>query len=120
MKEIWKEQCEAAVQIEEKFGVEKALGYLIGEKFADFLKRADQDPERADELPAFIARIRDLFEPRQIRSFLDTVQHLGPLGHVSTPEEYENMRLSGMIPDDPVQATEEILAVERIRKLLLE
>lgn len=119
VKEIWKDQCEAAVRIEEDFGVEKALGYLIGEKLSNFLKISDRDPEWAEELPLFIARIRNLFEPSKIRTFLDTVEHLGAMGHVTTREEYEKMRLSGMISDDPVQATEEILMVERIRKLLL-
>jgi hypothetical protein len=120
MREIWKDQCEAAVRIEEDFGVEKALGYLVGEKLCNFLKISDQNPEWAEELPAFIARIRELFEPSKIRMFLDTVEHLGAMGHVATREEYEKMRLFGMISDDPVQATEEILMVERIRKLLLE
>jgi hypothetical protein len=31
--DIWKEQCEAARQIEAEFGTQKALSYLIGEKF---------------------------------------------------------------------------------------
>ncbi|MGH7354686.1 MAG: hypothetical protein ACRELS_08960 [Candidatus Rokuibacteriota bacterium] len=30
--EIWIEQCEAAWDIREAFGLQKALGYLIGEK----------------------------------------------------------------------------------------
>jgi hypothetical protein len=33
---IWIEQCEAARDIREGFGVEKALGYLIGEKLLNY------------------------------------------------------------------------------------
>ncbi len=41
--EIWKEQCDAARQIEAEFGTEKALDYLIGEKFLNFLQAAETD-----------------------------------------------------------------------------
>ena len=30
---IWIDQCEAALDIKDAFGLEKAIGYLIGEKF---------------------------------------------------------------------------------------
>jgi hypothetical protein len=40
---IWIEQCRAARDIEDEFGVPKALTYLIGEKFLDFLDAADDD-----------------------------------------------------------------------------
>ena len=36
---IWNEQCEAAKGIEAEFGTDKALDYLIGEKFIKFLER---------------------------------------------------------------------------------
>ena len=34
---IWIDHCHAAGDIREKFGHQKALGYLIGEKFLNFL-----------------------------------------------------------------------------------
>lgn len=40
------------------------------------------------------------------------------MGHVCTDEQYETFRLSGAIPDDPVGEAEDIILVERIRKLL--
>jgi hypothetical protein len=42
--EIWVEQCEAARDIREAFGLQKAPGYLIGEKLLNFLRAADEDP----------------------------------------------------------------------------
>ena len=39
---IWIEQCEAARTIEDEFGTDKALAYLIGEKFLNFLEAADR------------------------------------------------------------------------------
>ena len=32
-RDIWIEQCEAAEEIRENFGKEKAIGYMVGEKF---------------------------------------------------------------------------------------
>ncbi len=37
---IWVEQCEAAQGIEDEFGTQKALEYLVGEKFLNFLEAA--------------------------------------------------------------------------------
>lgn len=35
---IWIEQCEAAENIEGEFGTQKALDYLVAEKFLNFLE----------------------------------------------------------------------------------
>jgi hypothetical protein len=53
---IWIEQCGAARRIREAYGVDKALGYLIGEKLLTFLEAADRDPAFAAELPQFVKR----------------------------------------------------------------
>ena len=39
---IWIEQCEAACGIEDEFGAQKALKYLVAEKFLNFLEAADR------------------------------------------------------------------------------
>jgi hypothetical protein len=38
---IWIAQCEGARDIRERFGADKAMGYLIGEKFLDFIQASD-------------------------------------------------------------------------------
>ena len=43
--EIWIEQCEAAKGIEDEFGTQKALEYLVGEKFLNFLEAAESDAD---------------------------------------------------------------------------
>ena len=43
--QIWIEQCEAAKGIESEFGTQKALSYLIGEKFINFLEAAEGDAD---------------------------------------------------------------------------
>ena len=116
---IWIEQCDAARDIREAFGLEKALGYLIGEKFLNFLDVADQDPIWAGELPAFVAEIKQIFMPSEIRAYLDGVRRVGALGHVASDEAYEEMRSAGVIDENPVEWAEQILLLERMKALLL-
>ena len=54
---IWIEQREAARGIEEEFGTQRALAYMIGEKFINFLEASDAKPEFRAELLAFVAFI---------------------------------------------------------------
>ena len=116
---IWRDQCEAARDIKEAFGLEKAIGYLIGEKFLNFLRAADQDPDFAGEVAPFVEEIRTIFQPSEIRAYLEAVHRVGPLGHVASDEEYEEMREAGAVDEDPVRWAREILLVERVKKLLL-
>jgi hypothetical protein len=116
---IWIDQCEAAQNIKERYGLQKALGYLIGEKLAAFIEASDRDPGYTEELPKFIAEIKEIFKPWEIREYLDNVQRIGTFGHVCTDEQVEIFRAAGAIPDDPVEDAEEILLVERMKKLLL-
>jgi hypothetical protein len=60
---IWIEQCEAARGIEDEFGAQKALDYLVGEKFVNFLDAAETHAEFREEIPAFVAEIKTIFEP---------------------------------------------------------
>lgn len=60
---IWQEQCEATRAIRERFGVEDALDYLVGEKLLNFAEAADRDPDFAAELPCFQAAVWDIFNP---------------------------------------------------------
>jgi hypothetical protein len=72
---IWIELCEAAEDICERFGLQNALQYLIGEKLFSFVHAAEQDDDFAAELPAFVAEIRRIFSPAVIRHFLDELEH---------------------------------------------
>jgi hypothetical protein len=63
---IWIEQCKVARGIEDDFGTDKALAYLIGEKFLSFLEAAETDAEFRAEIPAFVAEIKTIFERWQL------------------------------------------------------
>ena len=95
--EISIEQCEAARDIREALGLQKALGYLIGEKLLNFLRAADEDPAFAGELPRFVEEIKQIFDRAEIQTYLDTVHRVGALAHTASDEAYEEMREAGAI-----------------------
>ncbi|HEV8574984.1 MAG TPA: hypothetical protein VGR43_09785 [Dehalococcoidia bacterium] len=117
--EIWIEQCEAARDIRDAFGLQKALGYLIGEKLLNFLRAADEDPAFAGELPRFVEEITRIFDRAEIQTYLDTVHRVGTLGHTASDAAYETLRDAGAIEEDPVEWAESILLIERAKTLLL-
>ena len=119
---IWIEQCEAAEQIEGEFRTQRALDYLIGEKFLNFLEAAETDAEFRAEIPAFVAEIKSIFEPWQLAQYLETARETEPFDpslfeddDETEPEEVEDMR-----KDDIRQCTRDLLLVERAREWLLE
>ena len=128
---IWIEQFEAAQNIEDDFGTQKALEYLVGDKFLNFLEAAETDKDFRSEIPAFVAKIKTLFERWQLDAYLETAKESEPfdpslfepqssdlLGEEKIEfdaEEVENMR-----NDDIRQCTRDLLLVERAREWLLE
>ena len=75
---IWIEQCQAAKGIEDEFGTQKALAYLVGEKFLNYLEAAEKDSTFQAELPAFVAEIKRIFEPWQLAECLEKARQTEP------------------------------------------
>ena len=48
--DIWIAQCDAARDIRDAWGTNKALEYLIGEKFLNYLRASDSSSDRAERL----------------------------------------------------------------------
>jgi hypothetical protein len=121
---IWIEQCEAAEGIRERFGLEDALHYLIGEKLLSFVDAAEQDHDFAAELPAFVAEIRRLFSAAEIRHFLNDLEREKYLA----PADMEDYIIDDLDEGDdeeqylgnPVSGANELLRFLRIRQLLTE
>jgi len=114
---VWVEQCDAARAIEDEFGTDRALAYLVGEKFINFLSAAETDEGFRAEIPAFVAEIRKLFERWQLAAYLDTARKTERFD----PSDY----------DDPGEAefarrlelresANDLLLVERTREWLVE
>ncbi len=128
---IWIEQCEAAQGIEDEFGIQKALEYLVGEKLLNFLEAAESDPNFQAEIPAFVARIKEIFEPWQLAQYLETARETEPFDpglfeprqHSALGDEeieFDAEEVEEMRKDDIRQCTRDLLLIERAREWLLE
>ena len=118
-RKMWVKQCEAAENIEAKYGTEKAMGYLIGEKLLNFLDVAETKPEWQAQIPLFIAEIKKLFEPWKIAEFLETPRRLGALGHVADDEGHEMFRKQVDEADNVREDARNLRLLEWARELLL-
>jgi hypothetical protein len=115
---IWAEQCEAARGIEDEFGTCKALDYLVGEKFLNFLDAADAHAEFRAEIPAFIAEIKTIFEPWQLAEYLETIRQTDPFD----PSLYddEDPEIAEMERQAAIRhCASDLLLVERAKEWLL-
>ena len=72
--DIWLEQCSATVGIRERFGLLSAFDYLVREKLINYAEAAAKHPEFARELPRFVAEVRRIFDPAEIREHLARIE----------------------------------------------
>lgn len=113
---IWTEQCEATRGIADEFGTLRALEYLIGEKFLNFLEAAETNAAFRSEIPSFVAEIKTIFEPWQLAEYLATARQSEPFDAslYEDPEETEMERKY-----DIRQSAKDLLLVERAKERLL-
>lgn len=120
---VWIEQCEAAKGLEAEFGAQRALDYLVGEKFLNFLEAAETDAEFREEIPAFVAEIKSVFERWQLAQYLETARETEPfdpsLFEGADEDEYSAEAVEEMRLDDIRQSTRDLLLIERAREWLL-
>jgi hypothetical protein len=115
---IWIEQCEAAKAIEDEFSTQKALAYLVGEKFLNFLEAAEKDSTFQAGLPAFVAEIKRLFEPWQLAECLEKARQTEPFD----PSIYEDADADDIEMErkaDLRRCAADLLVVERAKAWLL-
>jgi len=119
---IWIDQCAAAEDIRQTFGLENAVSYLIGEKLFTFLMVSEQDPQFAAEVSAFADEIRRLFSATEISDYF---HHLERARFFAPPDpDLDSDDLDGDIEDEPwhqnpVRGAEELLRFSRAQHLLL-
>jgi hypothetical protein len=115
---IWIEQCEAARGIEDEFGTQKTLAYLVGEKFLNYLEVAEKDPTFQAEVPAFVAEIKGIFEPWQLAEYLQIARQTEPFDPTiyeeADPEDIKMERKA-----DLRRCAADLLLVERAKEWLL-
>lgn len=114
---MWNEQCDAAEGIRDRFGWQKAAGYLIGEKLVGYLNHgpALSQPDQQ----AFRARVLEIFPREHIEEYFSQTQRSGPLSHIVDQEQYGEMVSLGMVETSPAAAAADLLAIEKARQLLL-
>ena len=114
---IWIEQCQVARGIEGEFGTQKALSYLVGKKFINFLEAADDSPGFRADIPAFVAEIKMIFERWQLAKFLETARQTEPFD----PSAYDDEDDAEMERQVELRrSVADLLLVERARGWLLE
>jgi hypothetical protein len=123
---IWIEKCDAARMIEDEFGTDKALRYLIGEKFLDYLEAAERLPDFRAEIPAFVAEIKTIFETWQLAEYLKTARQSEPLdpslyddADEDEDEEIDPEFIEMERQDDLRRRAADLLLVEQARGWLL-
>jgi len=118
---IWIEQCAATEDVRQRFGLESALDYLIGEKLFSFVGASEQDPEFAEQLPAFVAEIQRLFTAGEIGAYLERLERskfLAPVGPDLEMDDLDEEADEEPWPDHPVLGAQELLRFYRVRQLL--
>ena len=120
---IWIEKCDAARMIEDEFGTDKALRYLIGEKFLDYLEAAERLPDFRAEIPAFVAEIKAIFEQWQLAEYLEKAgwtEPFDPSLYDEDDEDYDPEFVEMERKDNLRRAANELLLIERAKEWLLE
>ena len=118
--EIIAEWIEAARGIEDDYDVAKAMGYLIGEKFLNFLEVAEKDSEWRETIPTFVTEIKALFEPWKITEFLSTPCRLGPMGHTISEEGHRAFREQMTEEEQIREDARNLMLLEWAKELLME
>jgi hypothetical protein len=112
--QIWIEQCEAARTIRERFGLQAAFDYAVGEKLMNFVSAASERPAFARELPRFVSEVRRMFSADEIRC------HLSRLEREQTEREAENRETDEdeFHYESPARAAERVRQFASIKDLL--
>lgn len=87
---IWIEHCQTARRIKDTFGVPQALDYLIADKLLKFVGATEDDAGFRDELPAFAAEIKTIFEPWQLAAYFGEALREKPIDWEAVVDEEED------------------------------
>ncbi len=96
------------------------MGYLIGEKFLNFLEVAENNGEWRKLIPDFVAEILSIFEPHQLVEYLDTPRRLGALGHAASEEAHRMLRADLDESEKAREDARNLMLLEWARELLLD
>ena len=75
-------------------------------------------PELMKDRDLFVAKIREIYEPYEIKGFLDNIMAFGAAEQFLTEDEYEEWLDKGALEKDIVDESEDILILEEMKELL--
>jgi hypothetical protein len=113
--EIWVEQYYAARAIKRRYGVKAAFDYVVAEKLLNFADAAASRPEFAKELPRFVAWIRGLFTPQEMRTHLARIER-EQAQYAAENDEFDND--AELIRESPAAAAERARRFATVKELL--
>ena len=114
MHEIWVEQCDAAQNIKLRYGLNGAFDYVVGEKLLNFASAACQYPEFARELPQFVARVRRMFTPEEMRAQIARIERQQLEEDACSEEDDDDF-----LRESPAAAAERARQFATIKELLI-
>ena len=118
--EIWVEQCNATHEIKLRYGVKAAFDYLVAEKLLNFADAATSRPEFASELPRFVACVRGLFTPQEMRTHLARIER-GQTEYAAENDDEEDNQFDDdeeLIRESPAAAAERARQFAIVKELL--
>ncbi|MGC2208820.1 MAG: hypothetical protein WA532_01815 [Candidatus Korobacteraceae bacterium] len=113
--EIWADQCEAAEEIRNRYGLLSAMDYLVGTKLFDFVAASEKRSQLAAELPHLVDDVRGMFTAKQIDCYLDELE-CSKFFAPSDSEDDPDLDEYG-IRYDALLGAEEILRFARIKEM---
>jgi len=119
-REIWVEQCDATHEIKLRYGVKAAFDYLVAEKLLNFADAATCRPEFGRELPRFVAHVRGLFTPQEMRTHLARIER-EQTEYAAENDDEEDDEFDDddeLIRESPAAAAERARQFAIIKKLL--
>jgi hypothetical protein len=116
----WIEECDAARDFEYRFGTERAVRYLVREKFLSFLAAAEKDLRFQAEIPAFVAEIRTIFKPGHIKDCLNTARQSDPYDPNIYEDEEDPELIEQARINDLRKSANDLLVVARASEWLLD
>ena len=116
--EIWIEQCDAAEEIKLRYGLKAAFDYLVAEKLLNFADAALRHPEFSRELPRFVAYVRRMFTPQEMRAHLARTEREQRECHADIEEDDALDNEDEPIVESPAAAAERARRFAMIRELL--
>ena len=110
---IWVEQCDAARDIRDRYGLSAALDYVVTEKLMNFASAAADHPEFARELPRFVSMVRSMFTPDELHTHVARVEREQRERAAAASEDDEEL-----FPESPAAVAEEERRFAIIKELL--